>query len=273
MNFSKAKTFLIIMFLAVDIFLLYTIIINSSDNPFEKNDSYEKVLSILESKNIFVNTNEAYLDERNLFNITLKNISSEKEYFANLILGEFSVSKNNTFVSPKGEIAFNKGKFDFVPGNETVKFSKPLEKKCAEDVLKHLQKSGFMVDKLKFVSSVEEKKDLFKITYRHIFYEKELLNSDFTVYIEKDKISRVRGSIYSVNSFDSKTENLKSREEILIRFSNLKKDKGKTYITSIKEGYCYPDEEYTTFSLIPAMEIKLKTGEIYYFDLTDGNLL
>ena len=273
MNFSKAKTFLIVMFLAVDIFLLYTILINSSVNPFNKNESYEKVVSLLESKNIFIDNGAGFLNERNFFNITLKNMSSEKEYFLNLILGDYNETKNNTFISDKGEIAFNKGNFDFVPAKETQKFSDPLSKECLEKILKYLEKSGFEVDNLKYINSVEEKKGIFKITYRHNFYDKELLNSDFVVYIEKNIISRVRGSIYSVNSFDSKTENLKSAEEILIRFSNIVKNDKKIYISSIKEGYCHPDEEYATFSLIPAMEIKLKDGEIYYFDLTDAKLI
>ena len=261
------------MFLAVDIFLLYTILINSSVNPFNKNESYEKVVSLLESKNIFIDNGAGFLNERNFFNITLKNMSSEKEYFLNLILGDYNETKNNTFISDKGEIAFNKGNFDFVPAKETQKFSDPLSKECLEKILKYLEKSGFEVDNLKYINSVEEKKGIFKITYRHNFYDKELLNSDFVVYIEKNIISRVRGSIYSVNSFDSKTENLKSAEEILIRFSNIVKNDKKIYISSIKEGYCHPDEEYATFSLIPAMEIKLKDGEIYYFDLTDAKLI
>ena len=261
------------MFLAVDIFLLYTILINSSVNPFKKNESYEKVVSILESKNIFINTKDPLLNERNLFNITLKNISAEKEYFLNLILGDYTETNNNTFISQKGEIAFNKGQFDFVPAKENKISSSPLSKECSEEILKYLEKSGFFVDNLKYVSSVEEKKDIFKITYRHYFYDKELLNSDFIVYIEKDILSRIRGSIYSVDSFDSKVENLKTTEEILLRFSNIAKNDEKIYICSIKDGYCHPDEEYAAFSLIPAMEIKLKTGETYYFDLTDAKLL
>ena len=255
MNFSKAKTFLIVMFLAVDIFLLYTILINSSVNPFKKNESYEKVVSILESKNIFINTKDPLLNE------------------SNLILVYYTETNNNTFISQKGEIAFNKGQFDFVPAKENKISSSPLSKECSEEILKYLEKSGFFVDNLKYVSSVEEKKDIFKITYRHYFYDKELLNSDFIVYIEKDILSRIRGSIYSVDSFDSKVENLKTTEEILLRFSNIAKNDEKIYICSIKDGYCHPDEEYAAFSLIPAMEIKLKTGETYYFDLTDAKLL
>ena len=273
MNFSKAKTFLIIMFLAVDIFLLYSLLVNSSSNPFFKNDSYEKVTKLLEERNIFIETDETILNQSKFFNLTLKNLSGDKDYFANLILGEFKVDEEGTYSSQKGKMTFESGEFCFIPSKGITLSKNVNDSALPKEIISILKNSGFSVEKLKYKETLKDKNGAFSVNYSHIFYEKELLNSPLGVYVKDNSIVKIKGGIYSIHSFDSENPNLKTKEEILIRFSNLKETDEKIYISSIKEGYFNPRQEYATFSVIPSIKITLKSGEIYYFDLIDGKLL
>lgn len=273
MNFSKAKSFLIIMFIAVDIFLLYTLLINSSVNPFSKNDSYEKVVKLLQEKSVFIETEENLYDSSKIYNITLLNTASDRDKFLKNVLGEYKNNFENNYVSDKGTVSFKGDEFTFIPSNKQEFKDLPDSKETAKEVLTRLKKSGISTSSLKWISTVEEKKDLFRITYGQYFYDKRLLNSDFNVYITKEGIQRAFGGIYEIHSLDSENQKLKSKEEILLRFSNIREGTHKITINKIEEGYYNPKKEYRTFSVIPSMRITLKTGEIYHFDLSSGQLL
>ena len=274
MNFSKAKSLFIALFVILDIFLFIFYINNSSIISVDSSANYQKVIKILGNKSILVDASaNKIISQTRLYNLSLLNPSADKDSFLSSVLGNYTKKDENTFVSEKGIIVFKGNEFMFYPKQKEKINSLLPSAKTAETLLKTLETYGFDTSFLKWYTTMEEKKGFYKITYNQIFYEKELFNSNVSIYATENGISHLKGCLYSPFSVSSEIKNLKSKEEILIRFSNLFSSEKKIIITKINNGYYISKDDFKTLTAIPSLEISTKNGDIYYFDLLNGEFL
>lgn len=272
MNFSRAKTYLIFMFLAVDLFLVYILLSNTS-SLFSKNESIEKVYSLLEKNMIYLENKDTIPNNENLYNITLENASSNKQSFAEDILGKYTSEDENTFSSDKGQIIFSSGEIIFTPAGKNEFKNDLSSEETAKEILTLISSFGIETKNLVWENTKKEKNGLFKAVFKYNIYDKKLLNSEFTVLFKKEGIEKISGGVYKVSEVKNENLKLKTTEEILIRFSSLNKNNKKVYISKMESGYFNPKKNYSTFSAVPVMKITLKTGEFFYFDLSNAELL
>lgn len=255
MNWSRAKTILIFLFLATAIFQLTVLF--SSDKKANKvsPDVISATVEILAKNNISIN--EKIIPNRNysLPLISADNAIIDYTEFAESVLGEDIIPKeNNEFSSSLGSIRFYSNRFNYTPSDtDTIKADNIL-KSCTE----FLTNLGF--DLSEYNEQQTKTDDQVKIEFTNAADGYPVFNSQIQVSVKNNKIVNAQGTWFNITDKDTPIR-LKSITAVLIDLLKEEIQKPAT-ITDIQLGYTIPESNVFQKSviLIPAWQITFEDG-------------
>jgi regulatory protein YycI of two-component signal transduction system YycFG len=257
MNFSRAKSYLIVVFVIVNLFLVYNLVSMSSSDRISP-DTIENTIEILNKKNIKLDKSLIKTTPETMFYLNLKNPFSDEEFLSNF--------KGNCTVSEEG--------FRFVPENKSIDFKYLLPSyDAAKQALSHFKDYGLEAKYTKCVGTLDMGEGVYKASFIQSFEGHDIYNTNIDIFYKEGSILESYGVYYEISSFSAPDENIKTQAEILIRFANDFNEK--CTIKSIESGYFTEPfkNEYSMISAVPCFMITIDNGNKYYYDAISASLL
>lgn len=258
MNFSRAKSYLIVVFVLVNLFLIYHLVsMNKSDALSAQ--TIENTISILAEKDIKVSKELIRTTPVNLFYLNLENPLADKQNFIK---------------SLKGKVTVNEEGFEFIPEDKNIKFKYLLPSyDAAIQALSHMKDNGFNGKHLVCTGTLDMGKGVYKASFIQNYDGYDIYNTNIDIYYKEGQVLSLSGVYYNIDTFSAPEESIKSQAEILIRFSG---DVGqKCIVKSLESGY-YTEaykNEYSMISALPCYKITTDNGNKYYYDAVLSTLL
>lgn len=255
MNWSRAKTILIFLFLATALFQLAVLLSSNKKANMISSDVIASAVELLKKNDITVS--EGIIPDRNysLSLISADNAVTDYTEFAASILGkELKCSENNEFSSSTGTIRFYANRFNYTPSNGSIIKADSIEKNCKE----FLNSLGFSLSE--YIKKQTKADSQTKICFINTADGYPIFNSQTVVSVEAGKIVNAQGTWFNITDKDNPVK-LKSITAVLIDLlkENIKKPAS---ITEIRLGYTIPESNVFQKSviLIPAWQITFDDG-------------
>lgn len=258
MNFSRAKSYLIVVFIIVNLFLIYHLFSMTKSDTISA-ETVENTISILAEKNITADKDLIKVTTDNLFYLNLKNPLADRETFINSLEGKVSITE-------KG--------FEFVPKNKNLKFKYLLPSyDAARQALSHLKDCGFSAKYLECTGTLDMGKGVYKANFIQSFEGYDIYNTSIDIFYKDGQVLSLSGIYYDIDSFSAPEESIKTQTEILIRFSGDIQEK--CTVKSLESGYFTEPykNEYSMISALPCFKITTDNGNKYYYDAVLSTLL
>lgn len=263
MNLGKVKTFLIVLFLGINIYLIIS--------------SFLTARFFIDSKTI---DNTVELLKRNQISIDEDLIDNS---FANLK----NIDTNNIVYTKKFKEANKDGLFKtendiFICEREFEGIYKLSDRKIKKEIEKFLEASGFETEHMKYGKISVNKKGEKTYKIRCLVKGYEIFDSSIKVTVLKDSF-KIRGSWYEPLSEDIKSRSgsrdVKYVTSVLLSMlQNEDIMKNKPFaIKAVDYGYLsaasYGQGAHVTTSALPYYRIITSDGKVYYYDATNGAYL
>ena len=250
MNWKTIKTFLIILFLILNIFLIFLTFQMNNAKKISQNEVSEAI-KLLEKNNIYVDKSIIPLlpCEANTINLT-------DIYYAQESFEKISRNSNEIIIE-----------IPYVSNNK---------KSIKNNVINSLNKSGFDTDNIQ----IEQIKDNeFRIKY--YINDMQVFNNNINIVINNDiMVLKGRWYIYdSDNAYNWEYSGSGYATSALINFiSHPKRDSSKkTTITDIDYGYYAGsesfNENYKIISSSPCYRLTTDDGMMYYYNISEGTFV
>lgn len=273
MNWSKAKTILIIFFICTNLFLLTTIIVSTGKNSIVTDDIISSTISILENNRIEIDVGLIPRRTPAVTKVYARNFIDDYEGFAKRFVGELTTPvKNNTYSGEKGVISFVGDKFEFLPAEPmyealTAKINSDNAQYTALEVMK---KYGFDDDNLIFKEREEDGVYVISITKQKdgLYY----FNSELKVTMTQSGVTGISGSWFYDETVKEKII-LKSVTSILIDYISLSNRPTTTEkIVALDLGYSLLEGGiyHKEITLIPCWRITLDTDGEYILKASES---
>lgn len=264
MNFGRAKTILIFLFLIINLFLLGYIFVTSNDITIPDRKTISTTTEILKKRNIILNENINLSSGEKINYLNLIALTQDEKVFASKLLGEFK-AKGNTYTSDLGELTITNGSFvwNVKDSHNFVEFNEKSVKNYAVKFLKKLETDTSVLK----ISDISDNDGNYKITFSHYFFDKELFNIKTYVYVSGGGVYKIEGSIFSLDSLTG-SEQRSNPLPALLNYSASKNTDEKEEIVSINSGYFCESSpgSYKSLSAQPCFEVVFSDGEKLYFD-------
>ena len=264
MNFGRAKTILIFLFVIINLFLVGYIFYTSKDITVPDKKTVSTTIEILKERNILLNEKINLASSEKINYLNLEATTKDEKVFASKILGSFK-ARGNTYTGDFGDLTINNGCFVWnIKDNHT--FSEFNEKQIKKYAVDFLKKSEIDTSVLR-VTDISLINGNYKVTFSHYFLDKELFNLKTYVYVSGGGVFKIEGSIFSLASL-SGSEQRCNPVTILLNYSASKEISEKKEITEINSGYyCESDpKNYKSLSAQPCYEIVFSDGTKLYYD-------
>ena len=263
MNWSRAKTILIFMFLATAIFQSYVLYTSESKTKNISPEIIDSCIELLEMNQIDVEADIIPKYNYSVSSADADNAIVEYQEFAQLILGtDTKKAEENTFSSPLVTVSFSGNMFDFnlsLKDNDIKSETSALS--SAKGFLKKLNLD------LKDTKSVTKKTDSgYEITFTAYIDNIPLPDSEVVCVVENHQITRLFGKWFNIAE-KSGSVKLKTITSVLIDL--IKADITKpAQITDISLGYIIPENNsyQKSVTLVPVWRITFKNGEVLSVD-------
>ncbi len=263
MNWYRAKTILIFLFLFADLFLLVNIIGSTRKQTSIAPEIITSTVHVLKNHGIEINTD---LISQKIISPTYAeadNVITDYDEFAKLFLGD-SVSKNDVLIyeSAAGTMKFDGDSFNYTGKLESG--TAISDEKSAQDFAsKFLKEKGF--DLSDSVTDIKKNPNGMDVTFTNTVKSLPVFNSVVAISISNDNVISVSGVWFNVTSAKGQDSNVKTVTSALIDFIS-SASSAPTQITGISLGYIVPESNFyhKASSLVPVWEIKEANGKIHY---------
>lgn len=262
MNLGKVKTFLIVLFLGINIYLIISSFLSA--RFFIDGKTIDNTAKLLKSNQITVDKDLIHTSFANLKNIDTNNIVYTKRFKEANKDGIFE-TKNDTF--------FCEREFNGIYNLSDRRIKKEIEK--------ILESSGFETEHMKY-GKITDKNGKKTYTIRCFVKGYEIFDSFIKVTVSDNKFS-LKGSWYEPLSEDIKSRSgsrdIKYVTSILLSMlQNEEIMKSRPFtIESVDYGYLsgtsYGGGAHVTTSALPFYRIRTSLGKVYYYDATNGAYL
>ena len=210
MNWSRAKTILIFLFLCTALFQFFVIFTtgNTADVSDEVIASSAEILS---HNKISIDTEIVPKKNYTIYGVDADNAVWDYDEFAKIILGDNMTKTDDvTFASDKGNLSFSGNNFEFT-AKEGIPLTSPVYAK------KFLKDLGLDMDHAN--ESTKESGNTKTLTFTNSIGEFPLFNSQIDMEISKDKITKISG-IWFNHAEKKASLQLKSITSVLIELIN-----------------------------------------------------
>ena len=137
-------------------------------------------------------------------------------------------------------------------------------------IINTLSKYNFEKDTLNVYSVDENSNGNFYASISYSYDSTPVFNHNLTAVADKNGLKSLKGSVMSFVEIKNQEYSIISTADVLLEFiknKDVTDSKEKTVITGVRLGYYLPTEEFeVSIYAIPAYEIKLENGKLYYYD-------
>lgn len=250
MNWGKAKSVLIVLFVCADLFLLSIILFFSGDVKQTPGDIVAAASEII--KNGGITVDERFLKEKSseVYVPELESVTKIPEEFAAKLLGEIRSEENGTFSGERGELSIDGKYFEFTP-SEQILLSSKNSASSAKKILKLLG----INDK----NIVSETKGAGDNCILHISAQIDgmyLFGSEIDVSFSERGVKKISGCWFSETGNLSDETATKPISGLLVNYALHNADGQKT-ITDILPGYLIGESAPPQSAFFPSPCIKI----------------
>lgn len=273
MNWSGAKNWLIVLFVSINIFLIFTIVKSDMRLSVIDAGTIEQTVEILQRNNIFVKADVIPTKTPKLGSIDVQNSVADFDEFAKRVLGEQAASLSG------GHYAFSTMRLslegdmilytDSAPLDNIKELTASSAQRC---VAEWLGKHGFENNMLS--SYAAENDDGYTVYINQKIDRYSLLDSYFEAQVTKNGITRLYGSWFVPSSgqsaFSNDTARVKPITSILLDFArdDSRIKNGSDTILQIDLGYITGEKNthHTFATAVPVWRIRCSDGKDYFFE-------
>lgn len=267
MQWAKAKTIMIWLFLAVDIILISILAFEKINSG--KNDR-EMLLNILNNNNLSIRTELLDIDKTSVFAHEFTGLTLTGETVSYFIKNPVKID-NSTYESADktAKMQFNSGVLTYDNTAPDFDGFSGINEKNADSKITPFLKKLQIAKYVKPTNIFSINEDIY-VEYSYFFDKKELFSSKLTFTVNKNGIKKIYGNINIPNGEQGYSFTLSNIETILMNFIQNNKFKTPETIVSITEGYyCINYENLLLTQAIPVYRIKT-TDKTYIYDARDG---
>lgn len=270
MQWAKAKTIMIWLFLAVDIILAANLAINKIVGGKSSND---KLIRILENNNLSVREDILTIEKKSVFANEFKGLTLTDE-IASEFMEKPIKTENNSYRSEDKAVSlsFSSGSVLYENQNpDSLFFSgfSGINEKNAEAKIQPYLKALGIGKYVKAVGIFRQNEDIC-VEYSYFFNDKELFSSHLTVIANENGIKKIYGNINIPNDDKGYDFKLSGIETVLLNFVQNNSFSTPETVVSITEGYyCISYDNLLLTQAIPVYRIKT-TDKTYIYDARDG---
>ena len=257
MNWSKAKTIMILFLLCTNIFLLSILIGTAYKQQRVSPEIIDSAVTLLSSRGIDIDKRiiPSAIGDEKLF--TVENIIADYESFARTVRG---------YNNDAAEITFNGDIFDikFINGIETD----PKLKSPADKARAYLSSLGIDTKKSSVVVD-NNSDDIFTVCFTKTIAGKPFFDCSVLVELKGTKIISVRGRWFNkLDTVSTSNPALESVPGLLVEFSISSPELSGSKITGLNLGYAINEENvfHKQATIIPVYEITTDSENKYYID-------
>ena len=244
MNWGKLKSFLIILFLLINIFLIVSMIVTDKVKTTIPNETIQDTVNILKRNGILIEPSIIDNTVKNVHDITLKPITKSDNFTGKLIAGDL-----NTFEMNFSKKVSNTEEMKNILSDASIK-DYNVEKEFSDGFGTVLQKTGGYT----------------------IF--------DTLIEVESNGAgSRIMGEWYEVITKpkkDKNYDNIVILPSILINYiSNKERPVGEQKITDIEYGYYVTNKnsDSVIYTAIPCWRIEVDNAMNFYYNARNGEYM
>lgn len=268
MDFGKAKSVLIVLFLFVNLFLIYHLFSLSDDSIRIDRTSIDDTITLLNQRGITIDKELIPTRLDHMDYLELSNPLIDADQFASTLVK--STQKNgDTYVGEGGNLIISDGTFLWEPSDHGQNLGDNLtSRKTSNKVLDYLRKNNFPTNFLKWDNTTDLGNGTYEVHFHQHYMEQEFFHVNLTVLVYEEGILSVRGKYFEIDSVKNTGTALKSPLSILLEFSTSVSANQDATIIDLTSGY-YTDtssQNYKHLPAVPCWKITLKSGETFYYD-------
>lgn len=273
MNWSGAKNWLIVLFLGINIFLVFTLIkINTQSSVIDR-QTIEDTAQILQKSNITVSADTIPDSLPKLGAIDVYNSVSDTDELAKKILGEsYGKLSEHTYILGSKRLGFDGDMIYFANENPSESIEIKDISGAQSYVTKLFREYGFNMDGA--ITSGDVSNGIYNVYVTQKIDRYALIDSYFNVKLNENGIHSFEGSWFSPSGgqgmFSSDSARARSIITVLFEFARdgVRENAGSNEIVHIDLGYITGDKQtyHKHSTAMPMWHIRTSDGKEYYYD-------
>lgn len=273
MNFARAKTILICIFIFVNIFLL---VIYHLFFQTEREVKAEDVVKILALNNIKIEKELIENSGKTLSGVEIINSAANEKSLAKLFLGkEFNNPRSHYYTKDGETLSIIDLVVDYKVVDPKDKGYKDVSNLSAGNkTVKTLGKKGFDKDVITVSNVSDSGNNSYFVTLSYKFEDYPVFNNHIYATVTDKGISTVKGTVITFKKLKDVEYDITPASNILLELplnNELKSEIENPTVTKINLGYYLPmGKTEASIYAIPAYEITLNNKKIYYYDARES---
>lgn len=270
MNWAKAKTILIIVFLLLNIFL---VMIYSSILKSRSETDIKQLTQVLEKNNITLAQNVLKKTPDKLHSVELLNLAGDSKNCAeNFLKDEYTAVGENEFRKGSQTLLISRSTVEFIDSDpQDFSYQGQSEERTEKKVSEELDRLGISKNTLQCVRRFRNSSGDLVLIYNLKYRGFSVFNSAVQVTVCQSGITGIKGVLLAVNeenSLNMQYEILNSQNILLELLSNPElNDRTPQEISEVHLGYYIPKNDFVmSAEAIPAYQIVMENGKVYYYD-------
>lgn len=270
MNWAKAKTILIIVFLLLNVFLFLTY---SSILKSKSETDVKQLTQVLEKHNMNLAQNALKKTPVKLHSVELLNLAGDNKSCAeNFLKDGYTTVNEREFKKGSQTLLINRSEVEYIDSDpQDFSYQDISEERAEKKVSKELTRLGIPEDTLQCVRRFRNSSDHLVLVYNLKYGDFSVFNSAVQVIVCQTGITSIKGVLLAVNEtnpLDMQYEILNSQNILLELLSNPELNaQTPQEILEVNLGYYIPKNDFVmSADAIPAYQIILGNGKIYYYD-------
>lgn len=277
MNWSKAKTILIIFFLLINISLVCDIVYTANKSSVITPEIISSTVEVLAKNDIHISSDIIPTRNIQMPYAYVNNIIESTDLFAQKLLGSDCTQISDTEYSFQDKrISFDGDRFSFV-SYTPIAFDgiSELSEKNAEKLAKSIL-SDYGISLGKYSCDISDNGDRICVNFSQKIYSYTLFGANIAVTMSKEGLLSIEGVWFEPVSASAPIKNksqLNSVTGTLIEFIlNPSRPQGEINISRLQLGYYLGNDTiyHKSILLIPAWEITLDDASSYYMDAREN---
>lgn len=275
MNWSKAKSILIIFFLLMNMILVFNIISSANKATAITPEILNSTVEVLKKNDILIDKNIIPEKITELPYIEGNNIITSNKDFAEKFFPAGYETVENVYMGNNAKLTIVGDKFTFTA--DTPLLSEITETVTADTAKKvaALILEKYSLNLGKYKCTVNEVGKNFEVIFKKVIKSNSVFDSEIKMILSKNGIIEISGSWFNesnANKLFSKKISLNSITGVLVEFIlNEQRPKDNIQIVELNLGYITGDETiyHKSVVLTPVWEIVLSDNSSYYVDARD----
>lgn len=264
MQWSRAKTILIVFLLCTNVFLLSILLTSHYKRVRVPDDVIESCVALLQKRGIEIDERLIPKTVGSAKQYTVRNVIENYEDFAHMILGSQTEPTENGFKTADASISYSGDNFKIEYPNGCAtndRLTSPSEK-----VRDYLDEHGIDVKGAE-VRVSNDSSGIFTVTFTKKLAGEELFDCSIGARLDGKKIISVEGCWFKEESTGTEYE-LESAPGLLVEFAASGSMGAGGRISTLRRGYCVNEDGvyHMQSTVVPVYEITTDDGRSFFVD-------